>query len=158
VFDERVRRESHLKGKWMWERDYTKLMEREKRKEIIGKNGNGWDHMEALMQWEDMESRREKEEPATIGGKRDTEQHNVGKEKEEEAREQECKDEEKDQDCIWEEESVGKGYKGKGGGKDGPGKGTVFSGKCQECGIIGHSAKFCPKLGKGFQGTWPSVQ
>ena len=47
----------------------------------------------------------------------------------------------------------GQGSKGKGGGKDGIGKGTVFTGKCHECGVIGHSARFCPKLGKGFSGT-----
>ena len=38
---------------------------------------------------------------------------------------------------------------GKGGGK-GP---RVFSGTCYNCGIEGHSAKFCPYLGLGFQGN-----
>merc|ERR1712094_167261 len=37
-------------------------------------------------------------------------------------------------------------------GKGGP-KGSIFWGKCNECGIVGHSAENCPKLGKGFKGN-----
>ena len=52
---------------------------------------------------------------------------------------------------------AGKG-KGKAGGKSGLTKRTpagdiVFTGKCDECGLIGHSVRNCPSRGKGFGGN-----
>ena len=41
------------------------------------------------------------------------------------------------------------GDKSKGQGFKGP-----YFGKCQKCGVYGHSAEFCPNEGKGFQGQF----